>query len=114
MGKRKVPVVRTYHIKYTCDVIVQATSTKEAYTKSDLFMYDQLENPEFGLENVFDITLESNHFNIVPAEYFDNIADEDDDEDDENISDEEDDDLEDDEEYEDDDEDEDEDDDEEE
>ena len=70
MGKRKVPIVRTYHIQYVSDVLVSASSTKEAYAKADAFMYDLLDS-DLELEDVFQITLENNHFNIVPEDYFD-------------------------------------------
>jgi hypothetical protein len=82
MGKRKVPVVHTYHVRYVSDVLVQASSTKEAYAKSDAFMYDQLDS-DLELEDVFEITLESNHFHIVPDEYFDEGDEEEESEDEE-------------------------------
>ena len=35
MGKRRIPVVKPYHIRYVADFLVQATNTKEAYARGD-------------------------------------------------------------------------------
>jgi hypothetical protein len=82
MGKRKVPVEKDYHIRYVSDVVVRATGTKEAYAKSDEFMLNSLVNPELELDDIFEITLETDRFHIVPNEYFmdDDESDEDSDE----------------------------------
>ena len=69
MGKRKTPIVKTYHIRYISDVFVKATGTQDAYTRADLFMYDKLDE-DLELDDIFQITLENDHVNIVPDDYF--------------------------------------------
>lgn len=76
MGKRKVPIVKTYYIRYVSDVLVRATNTKEAYARGDECMLSMMEDESMQIDDIFTITMESENFHIAPED-----TDDDDDED---------------------------------
>jgi len=96
---KKNPVVKMYHVKYVADMLVPATSTREAFARGDeelMNMVGDVIAHESGcltpveakklkykeLDQVFDIAIENETFHIVPE-----VSDEEDEEDDESESD---------------------------
>jgi hypothetical protein len=71
MGKRKVPVIKMYHVRYVADVLVPASATKEAFFKADEFIIDRLDDDTLDIDDTFTVTMESEHFHIVSEAYFD-------------------------------------------
>jgi len=89
---KKNPVVKMYHVKYVADMLVPATSTREAFARGDeelMNMVGDVIANDSGcltpveakklkykeLDQVFDIAIENETFHIVPE-----VSDEEDDE----------------------------------
>ena len=75
MGKRRIPVVRTYHIRYVADFLVNATNTKEAYARGDEELLAMMANESMDIDDIFSITVESDRFHMVSEDSGEDDAD---------------------------------------